>query len=322
MIRHIVSHVLRGCLLFVLLTSVLGVVSRAPAIWFRPFGACPLRLWHGIVVLATGCLLVYPFFARRLGKKGWVLFALSLSFLALKSAWDALVIYQLYESGQILNISPIPLSAILSGVLVTWLLIHLKTPRSRPSSLFVRYGSATLSMGTGGGSMLLLLILSFGATDYRRPADCAIVLGAKVYKDGRMSMALDDRVQQGIELYKAGYVEKLIMTGGIDANGQSEPQAMARAAYAAGIPKEDVILDEDGRNTRSSAKNCAKISRGRGWRSALVVSHYYHLARCKEAFRRQGLRCYTVPARMTRRMRREPLFILREGAAYLYYALP
>ncbi|MDF1663564.1 MAG: YdcF family protein [Planctomycetota bacterium] len=322
MSRHILLNVLRGCLLFILLTSILGAFSRAPAIWLRPIWSIPLRVWHGLIVLAVSAILLYPFLAKRLGAKSRRTFMVLCSLLTLKASWDAYVIYDLYHSGQILNISPIPLSAILTGVLLSWMLIHIKTPKPRQSSRFVKGSLATTAMGLGSGSMLLLLILSFGATDYRRQADCAIVLGAKVYSDGRMSLALSDRVQQGIELYKAGYVKRIVMTGGVDPNGQSEAVAMARAAYDAGVPKSAVILDEYGKNTRASAKNCALISRNHGWSSALVVSHYYHLARCKEAFRREGLRCYTVPAHMTRRMRREPLFILREGAAYLYYAWP
>lgn len=322
MAHHILANVLRGCLLFILLTSFLGAFSHAPAIWLRPLGSIPLRVWHSLVVIVASGILLYPHLKTKLGKKGHRIFLALCTFLTLKASWDAFVIYDLYQSGRILNLSPVPLSAILTGVILGWMLVNEKTYKPRQSSRLVKGGVGLSAIALGGGSMLLLLILSFGATDYRRQADCAIVLGAKVYRDGRMSLALSDRVQQGIELYKAGYVKKIVMTGGIDPNGRSEAVAMAQAAYDAGIPRSAVILDEFGRNTRASAKNCAEIGRKQGWRSALVVSHYYHLARCKEAFRREGLRCYTVPAHMTRRMRREPIFILREGAAYLYYALP
>ena len=44
----------------------------------------------------------------------------------------------------------------------------------------------------------------FGKTDYRRPADAAVVLGARVYADGRLSDALADRVRTACQLYRDG----------------------------------------------------------------------------------------------------------------------
>ena len=39
----------------------------------------------------------------------------------------------------------------------------------------------------------LVVVLTFGPTRYARPADCALVLGARVYDDGRPSLALSAR---------------------------------------------------------------------------------------------------------------------------------
>ena len=96
---------------------------------------------------------------------------------------------------------------------------------------------------------------------------------------------------------------------------------MRARAMAAGVPSSAIVLDEQGLNTRASAANSRTIMAQQGWRRALVVSHYYHLARCKAAFTRAGVRAVTVPAHMPQRMRREPYFLLRECAAYLVYAL-
>ena len=41
-----------------------------------------------------------------------------------------------------------------------------------------------------------------------KPADCALVLGASVYVDRKPSPMLKDRLDRGIELYKAGIVKK------------------------------------------------------------------------------------------------------------------
>ncbi len=69
-------------------------------------------------------------------------------------------------------------------------------------------------------------LVTFGRTDFRRPADAAVILGAKVYDDGSLSRALKDRLVTGIELYRQGLVSYLVMSGGTGKNGLSEPRQM------------------------------------------------------------------------------------------------
>ena len=57
-------------------------------------------------------------------------------------------------------------------------------------------------------------IADFGKKDEKRAADVAIVLGAAV-TDAEVSPVLRERLNHGIWLYKNGYVDRLILTGGI-----------------------------------------------------------------------------------------------------------
>ena len=112
------------------------------------------------------------------------------------------------------------------------------------------------------------------------------------------------------------------MSGYVDEwNGQSEPQVMRDRAVIAGVPLEDILIDEEGINTVATARNTARIMRDRGFRTVLTVSHYYHQPRIKMLFRRQGLSAYTVPAHMTRRLVKEPYFLAREVAAFYSWFL-
>ena len=45
------------------------------------------------------------------------------------------------------------------------------------------------------------------------PRDCIIVLGAGVYGNGKPTKILQDRLDRGIELYKAGAAPKLLLSG-------------------------------------------------------------------------------------------------------------
>ena len=170
-------------------------------------------------------------------------------------------------------------------------------------------------------------VISFGHEDHRRPADAAVIFGAKVYPDGRPCAALVDRMETGIDLFHDGLVGHLILTGAVDPNGQSEPQVMRDYARSRGVPASRIILDEQGVNTRASALNAGVIQRQFGFERLLAVTQYFHCARVKMIFDREGTSCYTVPtcSRASAssggpaRLSRESFFLLREAIAFPFY---
>ena len=163
----------------------------------------------------------------------------------------------------------------------------------------------------------------FGKTDYRRQADAAVVLGARVYADGRPSDALADRVRTACELYHAGLVRKLVFSGGPGDGGVHETEAMRRMAVRLGVLPADITLDEKGFNTQATVANTESLLAGLDARRVLVVSHFYHLPRIKLAYQRKGLEVYTVPARETYLLRQMPYNMAREVAAlWVYYLRP
>lgn len=186
-------------------------------------------------------------------------------------------------------------------------------PRSRLSSLALIPAMVV--------AFLLSQILIFGVTDYRRPADAIVVLGARAYVDGTPSLALPDRVATGVALYQQGLAPRLIMSGGPGDGSITEAQAMAKYAVQLGVPREAILLDEHGTNTGATARNIAHaLPPGQ---RVLAVSHAYHLARVKLAFQQRGVIAYTVPAKETRTLLTWPLFVAREVAALgVYFADP
>jgi len=163
----------------------------------------------------------------------------------------------------------------------------------------------------------LLRIATFGPTRYDRVADCAVVFGARVWNDGTPSDALADRVDEAVRLYRDGRVTRIVMSGGVEAeNGLSEPEVMRARAVASGVPEEAILIDEGGVDTASTVHDAATLMRQAGLASALIVTHYYHEPRAAMLFGRAGVRAFPVPARMTRRLFKEPYFLAREVAAF------
>ena len=108
------------------------------------------------------------------------------------------------------------------------------------------------------------------------PRPVAIVFGAGYWPDGRLSDALADRLETAIELYQAGKVNKLLLTGDNRFVHYNEPAVMAQYAQARGVPAEDLVLDYAGRRTYDSCYRAKAIF---GVEQAILVTQKFHLPR-------------------------------------------
>jgi vancomycin permeability regulator SanA len=274
--------------------------------------------WRGVEVLAA-VLLVGWGAGVELGRARRVLGAL-LAALAAIAAVDAALFYDALARGTVVSIAWVPASAFAAVLLGALSLASLRdAPRAR--------WTWTRAAGLGAVALAALVVVplaelgTFGVSRYERRADRAIVFGARAYADGTPSEALADRVDEAASLYRRGLVKKLYLSGGIDRRARvSEPDVMRARAEADGVRPEDIELDEAGVDTRSTVADATKSMREHGETSALVVTHWFHEPRAKLLFDAAGVRTFTVPARMRRRLLAEPYFVAREIAAH-YVAL-
>ncbi len=117
-------------------------------------------------------------------------------------------------------------------------------------------------------------------------AEVAIVLGARVYPDGTPSPMLADRLATGVELYKVGKVDKLLMSGDHGTTTYDEVNVMLRYCLDRGVPDEDVFTDHAGFDTYDTmyrARDVFKVT------DALVVTQDFHLPRAVYIARSLGL---------------------------------
>ncbi len=128
-----------------------------------------------------------------------------------------------------------------------------------------------------------------GATDdpARVPrAQAALVLGAQVMPNGKPSSMLADRITAAEELYRAGRVDKLLLSGDHGRVSYDEVGTMRRILLARGIPAEDIFTDHAGFDTWDSAQRARRIF---NVRSAVVVTQGFHMARALYDVRHAGL---------------------------------
>jgi vancomycin permeability regulator SanA len=125
------------------------------------------------------------------------------------------------------------------------------------------------------------------ASDRFEKADAALVLGARVWPDGRVSRFLRERVVTGVRLYRRGLVDRIIMSGAAnDSSGHGEPAVMRRLALAAGVPSEAILEDPLGLDTYSS---CIRARDVFGVRSVIVATQEFHVPRAVWLCERMGL---------------------------------
>ena len=152
-------------------------------------------------------------------------------------------------------------------------------------------------------------------TDSVPAAPTAVVFGAGLWRDGRPTPVLIDRVATGVDLYKAGKVQILLMSGGRRSEIYDEPGAMRKLALEMGVPDDAILLDYAGDR---SYDTCYRAKHIFGVSSAVLVTQQFHLPRTLFLCQALGLPAVGVPAdRRIYHFRSHLLWSLREFPASL-----
>ena len=92
------------------------------------------------------------------------------------------------------------------------------------------------------------------------------------------------RTQYAVTLYKQGYANKIILSGGIVYNKTTMAQLMAEQAVELGVPSENIILEDKADSTFDNAIFTRDILLKNDFRSAIIVTSDYHTRRSKMIF--------------------------------------
>lgn len=142
-------------------------------------------------------------------------------------------------------------------------------------------------------------------------ATVVIVPGASVLRSGQPSDMLADRLLTAVDLYRAGKVQKFLLSGDHGRTDYDEVDAMREYLLAQEIPDKDIVLDHAGFDTYDTIVRAHEIFQ---LDSALVVSQTYHLSRAIYIGQNVGLEVYGVSADRQNYLKIE-YFKLRESLA-------
>jgi SanA protein len=114
-----------------------------------------------------------------------------------------------------------------------------------------------------------------------------LLLGtAKYVKGGWINLYYTHRITAAVELYKAGKIEYILISGDNGRESYDEPTLMKEDLMAAGIPESAIYLDYAGFRTLDSVVRCKRIF---GELDILVISQQFHNERAVYIARAKGI---------------------------------
>ena len=155
--------------------------------------------------------------------------------------------------------------------------------------VFVSLAAFALA-GLGLFAAANLAIASYGVSDSLDnvlPRKYALLLGtSKFTRSGMVNPYYRYRIVAAVELYKAGKVKKIIASGDNSSKYYNEPATMRDDLAAAGVPKDDILMDFAGFRTLDSVARCKSKF---GVEDPLIITQAYHAKRALYLADRLGL---------------------------------
>lgn len=156
-----------------------------------------------------------------------------------------------------------------------------------------------------GGLLVLALVVVLGPAGWTRwrsgdrirtiadvpEIPVALVFGAQVNPDGSPSTYLRGRLQVALELFRAGKVRAILVSGDNGTVHYNEPDNMKRWLVAQGVPEVKVVTDYAGFDTYDS---CVRAQRIFGVNRLIAVTQTYHLYRALATCRQVGIDAWGV----------------------------
>lgn len=107
--------------------------------------------------------------------------------------------------------------------------------------------------------------------------DAALILGTSKYvAQGRLNKFYTERIQAAFDLFAAGKVRGIVVSGDNSTMSYNEPQKMKEDLVEMGIPSEYVTCDYAGRRTLDSVIRMKEVF---GLDRYVIVSQEFHLSR-------------------------------------------
>ncbi len=164
-------------------------------------------------------------------------------------------------------------------------------------------------------------ICNYGKVDEKKSADVAIVLGAALSYN-TVSPVYGERINHAITLYNEGYVDYVILTGGVgEGNKYSDAFIAMEYAISKGLPKNAILLEEKSTITEENIIYSKEIMDKNNFEAAIIVSDPLHMKRAMHMAKDYGVKAFSspTPTTMYKTAKTKLPFLLRETFLYIGY---
>ena len=174
-----------------------------------------------------------------------------------------------------------------------------------------------------GAIITAVSIAQYGKLDEKADCDAAIVLGAAT-SDGEVSPVYRERINHGIWLYENGYVDYLILTGGVgEGNEKSDAYVAKQYAIEKGVPEQAILIEEQSTITEENLEYAKTIMDAHAMGTAIIISDPLHMKRAMLMANDYGITAYSspTPTSMYRSAKTQLPFLGREVFFYIGYSV-
>ena len=166
-------------------------------------------------------------------------------------------------------------------------------------------------------------IVQYGKLDNKTKCDVAIVLGAATSGE-EVSNVYRERINHGIWLFENGYVDYLILTGGVgERNKASDAYIAKQYAISNGVPETVLLIEEESTITEENLEYAKAVMEEHSLDTAIIVSDPLHMKRAILMAEDYGICAYSspTPTTMYRSAKTQIPFLAREVFFYIGYAI-
>jgi len=125
-------------------------------------------------------------------------------------------------------------------------------------------------------SILILLAIPLAVGFYLSPRDKLEKADLIVVVSGGEIKA---RVKEGAWLYDSGFAPKILFSGAAKEGDVSNALAMKRIAVSLGVSPDDILIEEESKDTEENAEFSSKIIKDLGSGSIILTTSPYHQRR-------------------------------------------
>ena len=166
-------------------------------------------------------------------------------------------------------------------------------------------------------------IVQYWKLDNKTKCDAAVVLGAATSGE-EVSPVYRERINHGIWLYESGYVDYLILTGGVGkGNEKSDAYVAKQYAIEKGVPEQAILIEEQSTITEENLEYAKTIMDAHAMDTAIIISDPLHMKRAMLMANDYGITAYSspTPTSMYRSAKTQLPFLGREVFFYIEYSV-